>query len=65
MINQTKDKLRRGETVYGSFLRYCHPGLVEVLGQVGWDFLVLDAEHGTRGGRSQNAWLSTRSSGTH
>ncbi len=47
MINQTKDKLRRGETVYGAFLRYCEPGLVEVLGQTGWDFLVLDAEHGT------------------
>ena len=47
MINQTKQKLRDGETVFGCFLRYPDPNLVEVLGYQGWDFLVFDTEHGS------------------
>jgi len=45
--NQTKAKLKAGETVYGSFVRYPDASLIEVLGYLGWDFLVFDAEHGT------------------
>lgn len=45
--NNTKAKLRAGETVFGCFLRYADAGLVEFLGYQGWDFLVFDAEHGT------------------
>ena len=45
--NSTKAKLEAGETVFGCFVRYPDPGLIELLGFQGWDFLVLDAEHGT------------------
>ena len=45
--NQTKEKLKAGETVFGAFVRYPDPALIEFLGYQGWDFLVFDAEHGT------------------
>jgi len=45
--NTTKAKLKSGETVYGCFVRYSDPGLVEFLSYQGWDFLVIDGEHGT------------------
>jgi 4-hydroxy-2-oxoheptanedioate aldolase len=46
-LNKTKAKLRAGETVFGCFTRYPDPALVEFLGHCGWDFVVIDAEHGT------------------
>ncbi len=45
--NTTKAKLKAGETVLGCFVRYADPTLVEILGYYGWDYLLLDAEHGT------------------
>lgn len=45
--NTTKARLKAGETVFGAFVRYPDPGLIEFLGYQGWDFLVFDAEHGT------------------
>lgn len=45
--NLTKAKLQAGETVLGCFVRYPSASFVEVLGYQGWDFLVLDGEHGT------------------
>jgi 4-hydroxy-2-oxoheptanedioate aldolase len=45
--NETKARLRAGEHVYGCFQRYPDPGLAELLALQGFDFLVLDAEHGT------------------
>jgi 4-hydroxy-2-oxoheptanedioate aldolase len=45
--NNTKEKLRNGETVYGCFVRYPNAALIEVLGYCGWDFIVFDGEHGT------------------
>jgi 4-hydroxy-2-oxoheptanedioate aldolase len=45
--NTTKEKLAKGETVYGCFIRYPNATLVEVLGHYGWDFIVFDGEHGT------------------
>jgi len=44
--NSVKAKLAAGETVYGCFLRYPDPGLAEFLTYQGWDFIVLDGEHG-------------------
>ncbi len=44
--NITKEKLERGETVYGCFVRYPNAALVEVLGYCGGDFIVFDGEHG-------------------
>ncbi len=45
--NTTKEKIKRGETVYGCFVRYPNAALIEVLGYCGWDFIVFDGEHGT------------------
>jgi 4-hydroxy-2-oxoheptanedioate aldolase len=45
--NTAKAKLKAGETVFGCFMRYPDPGLAEVMGYYGWDFLGFDAEHGS------------------
>ena len=45
--NTTKAKLQAGEVVLGCFVRYPDASLIEVLGYLGWDFLVFDGEHGT------------------
>ncbi|MBL67253.1 MAG: hypothetical protein CMO74_02190 [Verrucomicrobiales bacterium] len=45
--NTTKQKLNSGETVYGAFFRTPDTSLIELQGYLGWDFLVLDGEHGT------------------
>ena len=44
--NTAKAKLKAGEVVFGCFVRYPDPGLVEVLSYQPWDFLVFDGEHG-------------------
>ncbi len=43
--NQTKARLKSGETVFGCFVRHVDPGLAEVLGYYGWDYLLFDGEH--------------------
>ncbi len=43
--NETKAKLKVGETVFGCFIRYPDAGLVEFVGYQGWDFLIFDGEH--------------------
>lgn len=45
--NGTKARLAAGEHVVGCFVRYPEPGLAELVALQGFDFLVLDAEHGT------------------
>lgn len=45
--NETKARLAAGECVLGCFVRYPDPGLAELVALQGFDFLVLDGEHGT------------------
>ena len=45
--NRTKAKLKAGEAVLGCLTRTPDAALVEFLGYCGWDFVILDAEHGT------------------
>ncbi|HHV63143.1 MAG TPA: HpcH/HpaI aldolase/citrate lyase family protein [Firmicutes bacterium] len=45
-INRVKDRIRAGETVYGPFLKCSAPQLVEVMGNAGFDFVLIDMEHG-------------------
>jgi 4-hydroxy-2-oxoheptanedioate aldolase len=45
--NLTKRALREGKAVFGCFVRYPDPTLVEVVSYFGWDFLIFDGEHGT------------------
>lgn len=47
--NTTKHKLRNGEVVVGCFVAYADANLVEHMALLGWDFLVLDGEHGPLG----------------
>ena len=45
--NRTKAKLQAGEAVFGAFLRFTDPTLIDFLGYQPWDFMVFDGEHGT------------------
>ena len=44
--NALKSRLEAGESVYGAWVGSGAPGNAELLGHVGFDFLVLDQEHG-------------------
>lgn len=44
--NRMQQKLRQGQPAFGGLLRTPEPTLVEVLGYAGYDYAVLDAEHG-------------------
>ncbi|MCK1992253.1 hypothetical protein GW626_18015 [Peribacillus muralis] len=44
--NATKEKIKRGEQVLGAFLGINSPPLVEMLGYAGFDFVLIDDEHG-------------------
>lgn len=41
-----KRKLEAGETVFGSFFKVDSPAIAELYGLAGFDFLIVDAEHG-------------------
>jgi 4-hydroxy-2-oxoheptanedioate aldolase len=45
LTNKTKARLKAGETVFGSYMRHADPGLAEVVGYLGWDYLLFDGEH--------------------
>lgn len=45
-INKLKQKLLNGQTVYGPFCKLQDPSLVEIAALVGFDFVILDMEHG-------------------
>ena len=47
--NSLKEKLAQGKTVIGAFVRVAAPALVEICAYNGFDFVVLDAEHGPLG----------------
>lgn len=42
-------RLRTRETLVGTFVKLCEPAVIEILGRAGFDFAVLDAEHGAFG----------------
>jgi 4-hydroxy-2-oxoheptanedioate aldolase len=44
-----KDKLSRGEAVYGPFMKTLDAAFVECAGYSGFDFVILDMEHGPAG----------------
>lgn len=48
MLNtRMKDKLRKGIPVFGTFVKVNSPRLIELYGHAGFDYVILDAEHGT------------------
>lgn len=46
MVNELKAKLLRGEVVLGAFITLNCPDLVEIAGLAGFDFCIIDTEHG-------------------
>jgi 4-hydroxy-2-oxoheptanedioate aldolase len=44
--NVTKEKLKKGEVVIGTFVTFPSATTVEICGHAGFDFVLLDAEHG-------------------
>lgn len=50
MFNRrVKEKLARGEPVFGTFFKFGSANLVELFGLAGFDFMIIDAEHSTFG----------------
>jgi len=47
--NPLKEKLKKGDTVIGTFVGLGHPDVSEWLSRLGFDWLLLDAEHGPLG----------------
>ncbi|PLR78960.1 hypothetical protein CU633_02730 [Bacillus sp. V3-13] len=45
-INKVKQRLKKGERTLGIFLNIFSPALVEMIGLAGFDFVVIDNEHG-------------------
>ena len=46
LANPIRDKVHKGESVFGTLLPVPSPEVVEILGLAGYDFLMLDMEHG-------------------
>lgn len=46
LANPVKDKVQRGEAVFGTILPLPSPEAAEITGLAGYDFLLLDTEHG-------------------
>ncbi|MDR2655375.1 MAG: hypothetical protein LBC56_04775 [Oscillospiraceae bacterium] len=44
--NLTKEKLRKGQAVLGTFFNSYSPDVAEMLGAAGLDFIIIDCEHG-------------------
>ncbi len=47
--NQAKEKLLGGDNIYGVFCNFYSPAIVELIGHTGFDFVLIDAEHGPTG----------------
>ena len=46
MQKDIKSALRQGQILIGSFFRLPSPDLVEIFGEAGFDFIIIDQEHG-------------------
>jgi len=44
--NYLKKSLKNGKFVFGPFLKFTDPAVVEIMGFAGFDFVIIDAEHG-------------------
>lgn len=44
--NKLKKALQEGKTVLGPFMKLSDPAVVEIFGHVGFDFVIIDLEHG-------------------
>ena len=47
--NSTKARLADGEVVFGAIISHFAPDLVELIGAIGYEFVMIDCEHGPMG----------------
>lgn len=45
-VNKLKEMLNKGNTVVGPFVKLTSPAVIEILGNAGFDFVIIDKEHG-------------------
>ena len=45
-MNLLKDRLQKGEKLFGPFVNLCHPAVMEIAGLAGFHFAIIDTEHG-------------------
>lgn len=46
MNNSMQKKLREGKNVVGPFIKIASPEVIEIMGRAGFDYVILDCEHG-------------------
>jgi 2-keto-3-deoxy-L-rhamnonate aldolase RhmA len=61
MKNLLKDSLRKGIVAFGVFVQIGHPDITEILSTLGFDWIVLDAEHGPLGFETMQIMLQAMS----
>jgi 4-hydroxy-2-oxoheptanedioate aldolase len=44
--NNLKEVLKEGKNVFGPFMKFTDPAAVEIMGFAGFDFVIIDSEHG-------------------
>lgn len=49
LLNKFKNNLKEGKPVFGPFMKSTDPAFIEVAGYSGFDFVILDMEHGPAG----------------
>jgi 4-hydroxy-2-oxoheptanedioate aldolase len=49
LLNKFKKRLKEGKPVFGPFMKSLDPAFIEVAGCSGFDFVILDMEHGPAG----------------
>jgi len=59
MKNPLKEKLKRGEVAVGTFIGIGHPEITEFLSVLGFDWLLLDGEHGPLGLETMQAMMQS------
>ena len=45
-MNQFKEKIQKGEALLGTFIELNNPAIAQIAGLAGYDFVILDGEHG-------------------
>jgi 4-hydroxy-2-oxoheptanedioate aldolase len=55
--NVAKLKLQSGETIVGAFVGFPHPDVCEWLAHLGFDWLILDMEHGPLSFEMVQRWV--------
>jgi 2-keto-3-deoxy-L-rhamnonate aldolase RhmA len=59
--NIVKEKLLRGEAVTGTFVQIGHSDVTEILSHIGFDYLILDGEHGPMSVETMQAMMQAMS----